>query len=191
MESKIRLIEQATEAFTQRRYADAREMYLKALDQFGRDPDLIWGLAQVEFALSIVSPNAEDTCGHNAIRWMREAIQIAPERPEYYYTLGDMLEHGMVPDYEAAAQVYRQALRLEPLYVPALSRLAMLYGVPEDVVPLEEALSCCEKAVRIAPTRSLWTLLARLYRYAGREADARHAIVNSLLERNEVVIPPY
>jgi tetratricopeptide (TPR) repeat protein len=180
LQRKIRLLEQAEQAFRERRYADAIRLYEEGLSTFGDDPDLMWGLAQVEFTLSLEFPDAEDTHGHRAIHWLKEAIRIAPERPEYYFDLGDMLEHVTI-DYEAAAQAYREALRLEPLYVPALMQLAALYGVPEDVVSLEEALSCCEKAVRLFPTRSLWLELERLYRYAGREADAQRATMNRLL----------
>jgi hypothetical protein len=56
-----------------------------------------------------------------------------------------------------------------------------LYGVPDDVVALEEALSCCEQAARLFPTRSRWIELARLYRNAGREADAQRATMHRLL----------
>jgi tetratricopeptide (TPR) repeat protein len=180
LQRKIQLLEQAEQAFREQRYTDAISLYEKGLNTFGDDPDLMWGLAQAEFTLSLEVPDAEDIHGHRAIHWLKEAIQIAPERPEYYFALGDMLEHVTI-DYEAAAQAYRESLRLEPLYIPALTRLAMLYGVPEDVVPLEEALSCCEKAVRLFPTRSLWLELERLYRYVGRETDAQHATINRLL----------
>ena len=191
MQRKISVMKQAAQAFSQRRYADARDIYAKAIESFGQDSDLIYGLAQVEFALSIVTTDVGDTGGHTAVRRMRQAIQLAPTRPEYYCALGDMLEHVGAPDYEAAAQAYRCAIELEPSYTPALARLAMLHGVPEDVVSLDEALHCCEKATRIAPTRSLWMVMARLYGYTGREADTQRAIINSLLERNEVVSPPY
>lgn len=191
MGSRMQMMEQATCAFVQRRYADAHGMYLKALEYFGPDSDLCCGLGQVEFALSIVSPDAEDVHGYNAVRWIRQAIQLSPEHPEYYCLLGGMLEHIGAPDYEAAAHAYRDAIRLEPVYTPALAALAMLYGVPEDVVPLDEAISCCEKAVQVAPTKSRWLTLARLYGDAHREADAQRATVNSLLEHNEAIAPPY
>jgi len=171
LQRKLRLLEQAEQAFRERRYADAIRLYEEGLRTFGDDPGLMWGLAQAEFTFSLWVPDPENIHGHRAIHWLKEAIRIAPERPEFYFNLGEMLEHVTI-DCEAAAQAYREALRLEPLYLPALDGLAMLYGVPEDVVSLEEAISCCEKAVRLFPTRSFWGRLARLYRYAGREADA-------------------
>jgi len=183
---KIKLLKQAAEARDKRDYAEACRVYNEILNTFGPDPDVMWGLAQAEFALSLVAPDAEDTHGHNAIYWIKQALALRSDRPEYYFTLGDMLEHVGAPNYEDAAHAYRRAIELEPFYAPALSRLAMLYGVPEDVVPLEEAIACCERALRIAPTRSRWSVLARLYSYAGREDDSRRAYINSLLETCEV-----
>lgn len=180
LQYKIQQLERAEQAFKEQRYADAIGFYLEGLSVLGDDPDLMWGLAQAEFAFSLAFPDAKDTHGHRAIHWIKEAIRIAPERPEYHFALGDMLEHITI-DYEAAAQAYRRALELEPLYVPALIQLAALYDVPEQPVSLEEALSCCEKATRLYPTRSRWIELARLYRYAGREADALRATMNKLL----------
>ncbi len=184
-DEKIKLLKQAAEARDKRDYAEACRVYNEILNTFGPDPDVMWGLAQAEFALSLGAPDVEDTHGHNAIHWLEQALALRPDRPDYYYALGDMLEHVGAPNYEAAAYAYRRAIELEPFYAPALSRLAMLYGVPEDVVPLKEALACCERALRVAPTRSLWIVLTRLYSHAGREDDSRRAFINSLLEIHE------
>ncbi len=191
MINKIERLKQAAEARDKRQYAEACRIYQEILDAFGPDPDVMWGLAQAEFALSIVSPDSEDAHGYNAIRWIERALALKSDRPEYHYTLADMLEHVGATNYEAAACAYRRAIELEPFHAPALSRLAMLYGVPEDVVTLEEAISCCETALRINPTRSLWAVLARLYHYAGRQDDSQHAFINSLLEREDKGPIPY
>lgn len=186
MTAKIDLLREAAKARTERRYADACKIYGQVLEAFGPDADVMWGVAQSEFALSIVSPDAEDTHGYVALHWVERAIALNPRRADYHYALGDMLEHVGAPNYEAAARAYRQALQIQPCFAPALSRLAMLYEVPEHVVPLEEAISCCERALQVEPTRSLWLVLADLYRYAGRSDDSLHAETNSLLERREI-----
>lgn len=191
VDEKIKLLIQASKAHDKRDYTEACRLYNEILDTFGLDPDVMWGLAQAEFALSIVTPEIGDMHGHNAIHWIKQALALKPDRPEYYYALGDMLEHVGAPNYEAAVRAYRRAIDLEPFYAPALSRLAMLYGVPEDVVTLEEAISCCERALRVMPTRSLWIVLARLYSYAGDEDNSRRALISSLLERHEVGPVPY
>jgi hypothetical protein len=53
--------------------------------------------------------------------------------------------------------------------------------VPDDVGALEEALSCGAQAARRYPARSRRIELARLYRDAGREADAQRATMHRLL----------
>lgn len=179
----VSYLELAAKARDQGCYGEASRIYLELLDKFGLDPDIMWGLAQTEFALCLVSPDSEDTHGRIAIQWMERALAIRSDRADYYYTLGSMLEHVGAPAYEAAASAYRHAIELEPNYVLALSALAMLYGVPEDVVPLGEALACCERATHANPTRSLWLVLARLYKRAGRQEDSDRALKKGLLER--------
>ena len=184
-------LKRAEEARNQRRYADASQIYLEVLDKLGPDPDVMWGLAQTEFALSVVSPQPDDAHGHAAIEWIEQALAIKPNKPEYYAELGQMLEQVGAPDYRAAAEAYRHAIELEPNYVPALDNLAGLYGVPEDVVPLEEALPCSERVTRIFPTRSRWLQLSRLLKEAGRLDEAHTALKNSLLQMYDTTAQVY
>lgn len=174
----------AAAARSQRRYAEAIQIY-EGLLHVDLDPDIMWALAETEFALSVAAPDPEDTHGLEAIRRMEAAIGLRSDCADYFYALGDMLEHVMAPAYEAAADAYRRAVEIEPCHVPALSGLAMLYGVPEGVVSLKEALSCCQRATRIHPTRSLWLTLARLYEADRRPQDSLAARKKSLLEMRE------
>ncbi|MGB3059171.1 MAG: hypothetical protein WBE17_05480 [Anaerolineae bacterium] len=179
MNVSIELLREAGKCRDERRYTEANRLYLQHLEIHGLASDILEALAQVEFSMSIVSPDAENTHGRKAIEWISQAITLRPNEPEYLFLYGVLLEHALL-DYQAAADAYRHALRSEPLFVPALDRLAALCGVPEDVVSLEEGILCCEQAIRISPTRSGWLRLGQLYEWAGREADGEQAAVRGL-----------
>ncbi|MGB8648998.1 MAG: hypothetical protein WCF84_27425 [Anaerolineae bacterium] len=185
MSDKIELFRQATELRNQRRYVEVREIYQRILAAFGPDSAVMVALAWAEYAISVVSEGVDEIHGRNAIRWVEQAIASRPDQADYYYTWGILLEHVGVPNYAAAARAYRRAVELEPYHVPALSMMATLCGVPEDVVPVEEAILCGERAVRAEPTRSRWIVLSRLYRFAGCLEDSERALINGLLEVHE------
>jgi tetratricopeptide (TPR) repeat protein len=165
-------------------------LYLHHLRDHGLTPDILAALAQVEFSMSIVSPDAEDTHGRKALEWINQAIALEPNVSEYHFLYGQLLEHVLL-DYQAAADAYRRALQLEPLFIPALDGLAALCGVPEDVVSLEEGISCYEQAVRMSPTRSRWLRLGQLYTWAGRQADGEQALSRGLTAALETAITRY
>lgn len=185
MNSKFALLEKAAAHRDERRYDRARDTFFNILEQFGEDPDVMWGLAESEYSLSITSPDAEDSRGYEAIRWIEKAIDIDPDRPEFHFFLGTIREHVGAPNYEAAAKAYRRALEVNPMFEPAIGALAMLHGVPERPVTLEDAIAFAEKSAGISPSRSMWITLSRLYEEAGHPKKARAALKNSLLERHD------
>lgn len=181
--TRLELLTRAATARDRREYVEASRLYEQILEAFGPDPDVMRALADSEFSQYLVS-RGESGHGRAALHWIRRAIELRPDRPAYHYELGSMLEHGVdAPDYIAAAEAYREATELEPYFEPALGNLALLHGVPETPVPLEEAISCCERALCVRPSRSLWKVMARLYREAGRDRESDEAHVESLLER--------
>lgn len=172
----------AAEARDKRNYDEALRIYTALLARSGPDPMLMWATAQIEFALSVVSPDPDDIHGARAVEWITRAIGLDPDKPEYYDALCRISQGTAPPDYERAAWAARRALQIEPNYVPALDNLAWLYGVPENVVPLHEAISCAEHSVRISPAQTRWAALARLYEKAGRTLDQERALTQNLLE---------
>ena len=93
-----------------------------------------------------------------------------------------MYTHVVPPDYINATSAYRKSLEFAPNFYPALGALAMLYGVPENVISLSEAISFCEKALSINPSKSLWLTLSRLYEISNKESCAYNAQLNSKFE---------
>lgn len=186
MDDKIELLKKAAEVRDQKGYAQAYDILRKVLELFGPDPDVMISLAHMEDALGLLQPDPKQTHGHNAIEWAQQAIAIRPSEASYHFTLGALFQVAVVPDYEAAAKAFRQAIELEPWHAPALGSLAALYGVPDNVVPLAEAISCCEKVLRVESTRSHWLLLSRLYGYTGRAEDSERALIKGLTEVHEV-----
>ncbi len=177
---------QAADTFRNRNYQTASDLLREELNDREPDAQLLWWLALAQFALSIVVPTANDEAGLEAIMFIKRAIQVRPDVARYHYFLGNMYEHVVCPDYVNAASAYRKALELEPCFYPALVALAGLYGVPEDVISLEEATGFCEKALSIAPTRSLWNDLVRFCERAGYPTHALNAQLNSMFEMYEL-----
>ncbi len=172
----------AANAFSERNYKVASQLLREELDVRGNRAEILWWLAQTEFAISITEPTANDEAGQKAILLIKQAISLKPDEAKYYYCLGDMYTHVAPPDYNNATDAYRRALEFAPNFYPALGALAMLYGVPENVVSLSEAITFCEQALSINPSKSLWLTLSRLYEQAGKERDAYWAQLNSKFE---------
>ena len=191
MLTKLARVEEALRSRSKRDYAGARRIYEEVLDTWGPDPDVMWGLAQIDFALSIVTSDLDGSRGQSALSWIRSAIQLNPSKPEYHLVHGTILEHVGGTDYAEAARAYRMAIDLQPMFVPALGQLAALHGLPESVVSLDEATTCCELAVKLNPTRSRWLNLGRLYGLAGREKDRDRAMINAMIEMSETVNVKY
>jgi tetratricopeptide (TPR) repeat protein len=74
---------------------------------------------------------------------------------------------------ERSAQEYRTAIALGAKDESTFRGAAMLYGLPEDVVTLEEAIEWLEAAAGIAPEDpNIWGRLGQICHQAGRESEA-------------------
>jgi hypothetical protein len=175
----------AAQARRARRYADARSIYLEALSHWQDDPDIMWAIAEVELALSIVTPDATDSMAVSAITRLRQAILLRPDKPEYHFALGNILHHTFVAGHEGAANAYRAAIMLQPHFLPALDHLAGLHGTPGHAVQLDEAIAACELLVSCEPTRSRWLRLAGPYAEDGRAELSARAANNALIVTHE------
>lgn len=172
----------AANAFSARNYRAASRLLREELNVRGNEAEILWWLAQTEFAVSITEPTTNDESGQEAIFLIKQAISLQPNDARYYYSLGDMYTHVVPPDYINATSAYRKSLEFAPNFYPALGALAMLYGVPENVISLSEAISFCEKALSINPSKSLWLTLSRLYEISNKESCAYNAQLNSKFE---------
>lgn len=114
-----------------------------------------------------------------------------PEAYAHYLRGRQLHNRGTADGYRAAAEAHEQALRLDPLYAPAWSGLAIalamlwsaageetLAGVPDL---RRRAVEAAEKAVRLGPTLSdahavRATLRAMTWDWQGAEADIARAL---------------
>jgi cytochrome c-type biogenesis protein CcmH/NrfG len=81
-----------------------------------------------------------------AVTWAKKAINLAPANSQFHDILGEVQSLGTL-EYQEAAQAYRRSIELDPNNLLALVGGAALFGVPEDVVTLDEEIKWLEKAV--------------------------------------------
>jgi tetratricopeptide (TPR) repeat protein len=103
---------------------------------------------------------------------MERAVNVAPligrlhARLAEYYSLVNN-------NYAKAATEYRKAITLTPNDVVALIGATSLYGVPDEVVSLDEAIAWQEHAISLEPDNPNYHVrLAGFYEEGGRALDA-------------------
>lgn len=161
-------------------YRGAVVLYGKTVEQYGEIAELCHMIAQCYLRLAeSAQGSAHD--GTDFIDWARKTIESMPNNPRPHVELGEY--YSLVKlDYVQAAQEYHTALKLDARDFKALIGIASLYGVPEDVVTLNEAIQFLERASQLeADDPNLHFRLGELYYEARRIADAQQAWHKSLL----------
>ena len=180
-EGLLALLLEANRLRGRQEYRAALAVYRRILDQYGESPALLAAISRAHFLLAASSPEETGEDYQEAITWAQRAVARAPHDSSLRGQLADFLALGAL-DYQAAAAQYREALRLDPCDVTALVGAAGLYGVPECVVTLDEAIGWLERASTIQPDEHRhYVNLGYLYHEAGREADALRAWSRALL----------
>lgn len=172
------LLVQANELKSRADYHGALSLYLKAFEQVGERVDLFVLIAYCHGAICM--QEGSDAVCFEAIHWMKRAIALEPTNGHLYADLGEIYHLGIL-DYEQAAEAFRNALALNPDDLQALRGAAALYGVPEDVVTLEEAIGWTEHALHLDPDPDIHVYLGDLYFGAGRVSEARGEWLKALL----------
>ncbi len=176
-----KLLVQANELRARRDYQAALAFYLKALEQWGENVELLAAVAYCYFALAAYNPRESGQNYAEAIAWMQKAVALAPDNAWLHANLAQFYQLGIL-DYEQAAREFRTAVRLAPYDALILFNAASLYGLPESVVLLEEAINWLEHAVQLAPDEPNYHVrLGQLYHEAGRTADAERECLRALL----------
>lgn len=176
----IALLSRANELRQQKDYLSALAIYLEIQQKFGETATLLAMIAHCYFWATMAHQQGES--GYKeAILWLKKAIALEPDTAEFYAELGQYYWMGNL-DYEQAAWAYRKALEFNPNYLPVLKSAAILYGPPESVFALDEAINWLERASRLEPydsTTHYW--LGDFYYKAGRQHDARREWLMALL----------
>lgn len=119
-----------------------------------------------------------------ALVWLSKAISLQPQESQFYTLLGEVYSLGLL-DYQKARDAYQKAAEINSCDVEARRGASSLYGVPEKVVTLDEAIKWMEEVVHLQPDiPSHHQRLAELYYEAGRKNDAEEAWLHALLCTN-------
>ena len=138
----------------------ATELDPRRDDAFGR-----WGLYEVSLA-----EYAE------AREPLQQAIRLNPGEPHYHWALGDSYALDPKPDLPRAIELYREALKIDPVNTNAMRSLMLVLTRRSGPGDLDEAVKLLEQLVRLEPTDfNAYYKLADVYRRLGRTQEAKKA----------------
>ncbi len=129
-------------------YRKALDIYQELIKNHGETGEVDQLIAYCYYQLGLYGSDEDDY--KEAVTWIERAIALSPMNSQLYDILGELHSIGTL-DYEASIKAYRTAIDHNPNNVHALVSGAGLYGVPEDVITLEEAINWLEQAVQIEP----------------------------------------
>ena len=153
--------------------------YLRILELSGESAHLCAVIADCHFMMAVGHGAAEHF--PEAVNWMERAVALAPGEGRLHAHLGQYYSTAVL-DYGRSAAEYREAIRLSPYDHSALVGAAGLYGVPEGVVSLDEAIGWMEWAVQLEPDEAWYhDRLAELYQESGRVTDSKREGIRALL----------
>lgn len=144
----ISLMLQANQFRQTGEYRKALTIYQELLRNYGETGDVDQLMAYCYFQLGLYERDEDNY--KDAIVWTEKAISFSPMKSQLYDFLGEIHSIGTL-NYGVAIKAYRTAIELNPYNAHALVGGAGLYGVPEEVLTLEEAIGWLEKAVQIEP----------------------------------------
>jgi tetratricopeptide (TPR) repeat protein len=175
----IEFLIQANWHLKKREYRLALKIYHDVITQFGETADLDQALANCYFQLA--SYERDEANYQSAINWVEKATALDPNNSQLHANLGQYHSLGTL-EYQEAAQEYRVAIELNPNNLVALVGGSALYGVPEKVVTLDEAIAWLSKVVQIEPNDPNYHFrLGTLYYEAGLFPQAEIEWLKALL----------
>ncbi len=176
----IDLLVQANELKRQTDYQAAIALYSIAIERWGESADLLGAVAHCYFMVALAQQGTDQDC-LDAVAWMEKAVTLEPNNVRLRANLGQFYWLATL-DYEKAALAYRKAIEINPNDINALTGAASLYGVPEQVVTLNETINWLERVVQLDPDDPNYhARLGKFYHEAGRVSDARREWLGALL----------
>jgi tetratricopeptide (TPR) repeat protein len=177
----INLLIKANEARQIGEHRNALAIYYEIIENFGESAEIDQIIAHCYFQLGLYEDSKATANFESAVQWANKAINLAPRTSALHSDLGQFCSIGTL-DYEVAAQEYETALQLDPNNLRALTGGAALYGVPEKVVSMAQAISWLERAVKLAPEDAISHLnLGTLKLESGNSVEAQQQFIMALL----------
>lgn len=150
----IKYLIQANQFRHKKNYQQAIAVYAELIKQFGETVDLARAIAYCYFNLGFYENQERERNFQLAIDWAKKAIGLAPNNGQLHVDLGDFYALGTL-DYSSAILEYKTAIELDPNNTRALMGAASLYGLPDDVVTLNETITWLDTATRLEPNNPL------------------------------------
>lgn len=161
-------------------FQGAIAIYLEILEWFGKSAKVLAVIANCYYAQDTYNPESSGINYSKAIEWIKKAIEIEPNNADLHASLAEYYWLGTL-QYEQAAQEYRRAIALNPCVVNVLTSAASLYGVPGNVVTLEEAIKWLNQASLLESTEPRHLVqLVEIYINAGM-VDKAHKVFDRVL----------
>jgi tetratricopeptide (TPR) repeat protein len=146
MTDKAMRLEEAREAIRRRDFSSAYSLYDALLADHPGDADVLLDYGRAKYA--------EYSDLEGAARLFEQALAASPQSVETLLWLGDLFSLGYGRGYDAAAEVYRKVIQLDPGAVDAYLGLGLLHRVPTRPVTLEEAIASFRTATELDPRRA-------------------------------------
>jgi tetratricopeptide (TPR) repeat protein len=159
----------------------ASEIYMELLAVCDEKADVFRAIAAANYALALFNPDEDYQRYYAAIDYIKRALHLQPNNGHFHAILGEYYHLG-INDYKKAAEEYRIALEFTPCDIQALNSAAILYGLPDSPIQLEEAIGYLERLVNLEPDEPIYHAnYFELLKRAGRLQDAKNEGFKALL----------
>lgn len=180
MNEKLNALVRLNQYRLENRYQAAIDICTELLAKDESDEDVIAVLATLYHWLAFNRTEEINELFEKAIFWANKAIEIRPERADFYAIRGRIYLD--FPDYEKAANDFRFALQIRPDLLSACFGLGFLARAAEEIVSVDEAVGAVRNAAKIHLDNPLvFSELHGLLTIKGQKNDANQALSRALL----------
>ncbi|HRQ37625.1 MAG TPA: hypothetical protein PLD25_06900 [Chloroflexota bacterium] len=180
MNEKLNTLVKLNQYRLENQYQAAIDTCKELLAEDENDADVIAVLAVLYHRLAFNRTEVINEMFETAILWANKAIEIKPDRADFYAIRGRIFLD--FPDYEKAANDFRLALQIRPDLLSACFGLGFLARAAEEIVSVDEAIGAVESATKIHLDNPLvFSELHGLLTIKGHLHEANQTLARALL----------